>query len=138
MALPGLLPERLPKRGVKMSRGSRHLYAIPVPGPQTVVMVLPAEIDITNAGQVQYTLTRSLGDGTVELVADGSGTFFCASSGVAALLAAHRRAAAAGVQLRIASSPALRRVFELTGADQLLDTYPTLAAALGEGTGRLA
>lgn len=113
-----------------MSRGSRHLHAIPVPGPQTAVVVLPAEIDITNAGQVQYTLTRSLGDGTVTLVADGSGTAFCASSGVAALLSAHRRAAAAGTQLRIASSPVLRWILELTGADQLLDTYPTLAAAL--------
>jgi len=118
-----------------MSRGSRHLYAIPVPGPQTVVVVLPAEIDITNHGRVQYTLTQTLGDGTAMLVADGSGTSFCASSGVSALLAAHRRAAAAGARLRIASSPALRRVLELTGADHLLDTYPTLAAALAESMG---
>jgi anti-sigma B factor antagonist len=118
-----------------MSRGSRHLHSIPVHGPQTVVVVLPAEIDITNAGQVQYTLTRSLGDGTVMLVADGSGTSFCASSGVAALLAARRRAAAVGTQLRITPSPALRQVLQLTGADGLLDTYPNLAAALAAGTG---
>jgi len=118
-----------------MSGGSRHLCSVPALGPQTVVVALPAEIDMTNDGQVQHTLTGALGDGTAVLVADGSGTSLCASSGVAALLAAHRRAAAAGTQLRIASSPALRRVLELTGADHLLDTYPTLAAALADGTG---
>ena len=94
------------------------------------MVALPAEVDVTNDGQVQDTLVRALGDGTVVLVADGRGTSFCGSSGVAALLAAHRRAAVAGTQLRVATGPALRRILELTGADHMLDTYPTLDAAL--------
>ena len=117
-----------------MSGGSAHAHATSVAGPQTVVVVLPGEVDVTNDGQVQDTLTRALGNGTAVLVADGSGTSFCGSSGVAALLAAHRRAGVAGTQLRVSTSPALRRILELTGADHLLDTYPTLAAALAGGT----
>jgi hypothetical protein len=44
------------------------------------------------------------------------------------------RAAAAGAQLRVVvGSPPMRRILELTAADQVLNTYPTLAAALAEG-----
>jgi anti-sigma B factor antagonist len=117
-------------QGVKMSGGSPHSHAAAVPGPQTVVVALPGEIDFSNDGQVQDTLTQALSDGTAVVVADGSRTSFCASSGVSALLAAHRQAATAGRQLRVAASPAMRRVLELTGADHVLDTYPTLTAAL--------
>jgi anti-sigma B factor antagonist len=70
-------------------------------------------------------LTRALGDRTAVVVADGSGTSFCASSGVAALLAVHRQGVTAGTQLRVAASPVIRRVLELTGADQVLVIYPT-------------
>jgi anti-sigma B factor antagonist len=114
-----------------MSCGSPQPSTTAVTAPQAVVVALPGEIDIANDGQVQDALTRALGAGTVVLVADGSGTSYCGSSGVAALLAAHHQAAAAGTQLRVAASPALRRILELTGADHALDTYPTLAAALG-------
>ena len=51
-------------------------------------------------------------------------------AGVSALLRVHRQAAATGTQLRVVASPALRRVLDLTGADQVLDTYPSLADAL--------
>jgi len=94
------------------------------------VVTLPREVDATNDGHVLDALTRALAAGTEVLVADGSGTSFCGSSGVTALLAAHRRAAAAGTRLRVAASPAVRRILELTGADHLLDTYATLGAAL--------
>jgi anti-sigma B factor antagonist len=113
-----------------MSGGSSPSHATAVSGPQTLVVALPGEIDFSNDGQVQDALTRALDNGTAVVVADGGGTSFCASSGVTALLAAHRQAAAAGRQLRVAASPAMRRVLELTGADHVLDTYPTLTAAL--------
>jgi len=113
-----------------MSGGSSHSHATAVSGPQVLVVALPGEIDFNNDGQVQDALTRALDNGTMVVVANGSGTSFCASSGVTALLAAHRHAAAAGRQLRVAASPAMRRVLELIGADHVLDTYPTLTAAL--------
>jgi anti-anti-sigma factor len=102
--------------------------------PRLAVVTLPGEIDISNDGQVQDTLTSALDDGTAVLVADAGGTTFCGCSGVTALLLTHHRAAAAGAQLRVVvGSPSMRRILELTTADQVLNTYPTLAAALADG-----
>jgi anti-sigma B factor antagonist len=104
------------------------------PQPRLAVVTLPAEIDASNDGQVQDTLTRALDDRTAVLVADAGGTTFCGCSGVTALLRTHHRAAAAGAQLRVVvGGPSMRRILELTAADQVLNTYPTLAAALAEG-----
>jgi anti-anti-sigma factor len=98
------------------------------------VVTLPGEIDTSNAGQVQDTLTRALDDETAVLVADAGGTAFCGCSGVTALLLTHHRAAATGAQLRVVvASPSMRRILEITAADQVLNTYPTLAAALANG-----
>ena len=124
--------------------GQKLQYASPQPGtagaavspqrPRLAVVTLPGEIDIGNDGQVQDTLTSALGDGTAVLVADAGGTTFCGCSGVTALLLTHHRAAAAGAQLRVVvGSPSMGRILELTAADQVLNTYPTLAAALADG-----
>ena len=108
--------------------------AVPPQQPRLAVVTLPAEIDTTNDGQVQDTLTSALDNGTAVLVADAGRTAFCGCSGVTALLLTHHRAAAAGAQLRVVvGSPPMRRILELTAADQVLNTYPTLAAALAEG-----
>ena len=113
-----------------MSGGSPDPRATVAHGLQAVVVALPGEIDTSNDREVRDALTRVLGDGTAVVVADGSGTSFCSSSGVAALLAVHRQAATAGTQLRVAASPVMRRVLELTGADHVLDTSPNVTAAL--------
>ncbi len=101
--------------------------------PRLAVVTLPGEIDVCNDGQVQDALTRALDEGTAVLVADASRATFCGCAGVTALLSAHHRAASAGGQLRVAASPAMRRILRLTGADQVLSIYPTLAAALADG-----
>jgi anti-sigma B factor antagonist len=101
--------------------------------PRLAVVTLPDEIDISNDGQVQDTLTSALDDETAVLVADAGGTTFCGCSGVTALLLTHHRAAAAGAQLRVVvGSPSMRRILELIAADQALNTYLTLAAALAD------
>jgi anti-anti-sigma factor len=103
------------------------------PQPRLAVVTLPDEIDASNDGQVQDTLTRALG-GTAVLVADAGATTYCGCSGVTALILTHHRAAAAGAQLRVVvGSPPMRRILQLTAADQVLNTYPTLAAALADG-----
>jgi anti-sigma B factor antagonist len=102
--------------------------------PRLAVVTLPGEIDASNDGEIQDTLTSALDDGTAVLVADAAATAFCGCSGVTALLLAHHQAAAAGAQLRVVvGSPPMRRILELTAADQVLHTYPTLAAALADG-----
>ena len=124
--------------------GQKLLSASPQPGtagaevspqqPRLAVVTLPGEIDTSNDGQVQDSLTSALDDGTAVLIADAGGTTFCGCSGVTALLLTHHRAAAARAQLRVVvGSPSMRRILELTAADQVLNTYPTLAAALADG-----
>jgi anti-anti-sigma factor len=127
LAAPGhQLPSGSPQPGIA--------GAAAAPQPRLAVVTLPGEIDIGNDRQVQDTLTRALDDETVVLVADAGGTTFCGCSGVTALLVTHHRAAAAGAQLRVVvASPSMRRILELTAADQVLHTYPTLAAALADG-----
>jgi anti-anti-sigma factor len=100
------------------------------PSPRPAVVTLPREIDVRNNGRVQSTLARALGNGTAVLVADATGTTFCGCSGAHALVRAHHQAAAAGAQLRVAASPAVLRMLELTGADHVLHTYPSLDTAL--------
>ena len=130
--------------GALAAPGQKLQSASPQPGtagaavspqqPRLAVVTLPGEIDVSNDGQVQDTLTGALDDGTAVLVADAGGTTFCGCSGVTALLLTHHQAAAAGAQLRVVvGSPSMRRILELTAADQVLNTYPTLAAALADG-----
>src|SRR5215471_16467225 len=114
-----------------MSGGSRRTQATPAPGPQTAVAALPSEIDAANIGLVEAAVASALASRPAVLIADGTKTAFCDSSGIRALIHAHHQAAAAGAQLRmvIAATSPVRRVLELTGADQLLLVYPSLADA---------
>lgn len=103
---------------------------------RTAVITLPDEIDVTNAGHVRDALMQALAGGAAVLAADMTGTRFCACQGVRALLEAGQAAASAGTALRVAASePMVRQVLELTGADRLLDTYPSLQAALAAQPG---
>jgi len=98
---------------------------------QPIAVTLPSEIDLTNASKVHDTLARALESGTAVVIADATETTFCDCAGVRALIRAHRQAAAAGAGLRVAAATSrnVRRILQLTGADQVLDIYPTLAAA---------
>jgi anti-anti-sigma factor len=94
-------------------------------------ITLPAEVGITNADQVRAELLRAIDDGPELLIVDMTGTSYCAVAGVHVLVWARRRAADAGIGLRVAvGAPIVRRVLQLTGADQLIDVYPGLDAAL--------
>jgi len=66
------------------------------------------------------------------VVADAGETTFCDCAGVATLIRAHYQAAAVGIDLRVASATSRKvgRILELTGAERVLHTYPTLAVAL--------
>lgn len=128
-----------PERQAQSSAGLGAGPAWPPPEPPVTVIPLPESIDIVNDADVQDMLGAAAGGGAAVLVADGSRTTFCGFSGVRALVLAHRRAAAAGAQLRlVAAAPEVRRMLAVTGADQELDIYPDLAAALGGRQGRSA
>ena len=97
-----------------------------------VVVVLPAEIDVTNSEQVYEQLVAALAPGVDTVVADMMSTAFCDSSGVHAIMHAYETADARDVQLRLAVSPgtSVRRVLQLIGVGRLMPVYPTLEEAL--------
>jgi anti-sigma B factor antagonist len=99
-------------------------------GPRVVVTV-PDEIDAMNADEIREALLSATGPGVTTLIIDMSGTTFCDSSGVHAVITAYRQAALAGTEVRLVGTKVLR-VFALIGADQLMPTYPTLEAALAD------
>src|SRR5258707_6251622 len=98
----------------------------------SVVVVLPAEIDVTNSDEVHQQLVSVLSPGVATVIADLTLTSFCDSSGVHALMHAHERAAARDVGLRLAVSPggSVRRVLQLTGADHVIPVFDTVLEAV--------
>ena len=96
-------------------------------GPQAII-TMPAEIDAANADQVRQALLAAASPDVTVLIIDMSGTTFCDSAGVHAIITAYRQAAAAGTQFRLVTTSVLR-IFQITGTDQLIPIYPTLEAA---------
>jgi anti-sigma B factor antagonist len=101
--------------------------------PPHAVITMPAEIDMTNADQVRQALLSAVERQVAVLIVDMSRTRFCDSAGVQAVIAAYRRAAMTGTQLRLVAT-AVRRIFTVIGADQLIPTYPTVEAALADAS----
>jgi anti-sigma B factor antagonist len=97
-----------------------------------VVVVLPAEIDVTNSEHVLDQLVASLAPGVDIVIADMTATSFCDSSGVHAIIFAHEAAVARGITMRLAVSPdgSVRRVLQLIGVGRVLPVYPSLAEAM--------
>jgi anti-sigma B factor antagonist len=95
------------------------------------VVTAPEEIDITNAPDLRAALLEAAAHGPGTLVADLTRTQFCDSSGLHTLLAAHKRAQAEGSELLLVmTSPAVLRVFALTGIDHMIRNFTSLDQAL--------
>jgi anti-anti-sigma factor len=96
------------------------------------VVTAPEEIDVSNADWLQAVLLEAAGRGRARFVVDMTRTQFCASAGVGVLVRAHTRALAEGGQVRLVMpvSAPVRRVFALTGIDQVIPNFPRLDEAL--------
>jgi anti-anti-sigma factor len=89
------------------------------------LITLSGEIDLTSAPQVRWSLAQCLHDGVHAIEVDLTSVTFCDCSGINAFLHASRRTAAAGASLRLHHpSPALTRLFALTGCGSLLLVLP--------------
>jgi anti-sigma B factor antagonist len=99
-------------------------YAAPV------IVTLPAEIDMANADGVSQQLGCALASGVAVVVADMTATRFCNSTGLRALVLAHKQATARHAELRLVITSAnVRRVMAITHLDTVLRIYPSLDAA---------
>ena len=96
------------------------------------VVAAPEEIDASNADWLRAVLLEAACRGQATFVVDMTGTQFCASAGVGALVHAHTRALAEGGELRlvIPTSALVLRVFALTGIDQVIPNFADLDEAL--------
>ena len=90
--------------------------------PDAVLVTPSGEVDRDTAGVLRKRLFEAVGlAGSGHVDVDLSGVTFMDSSGIGALLAAHRIAADAGATLRVRDAgPPVRTVLELTNVWQLL------------------
>src|SRR6201987_1207996 len=97
------------------------------------VVATPEEIDITNAEELRSALLTAAANGNRTLVVDMTRTQFCDSSGLHTLIAAHKRAGAAGREvLLVIPGAAVLRVFALTAMDRGIPNFTSLAEALAQ------
>jgi anti-sigma B factor antagonist len=101
------------------------------------VVAAPQEIDITNTPELQSALLEAAAGGRGTLVTDMTRTRFCDSSGLHALLAAHKRAQADGGELRLViPSAAVLRILMITGIDRMIPNFTSLDDALADTSPR--
>jgi anti-sigma B factor antagonist len=97
------------------------------------VVAAPEEIDITNAGELRTALLESAAHGPGTFVVDLTRTQFCDTSGLHALVGAHRRARAEGGDMLLVTPGAgVLRIFAITGLDQVFTSYASLEEALAQ------
>jgi anti-sigma B factor antagonist len=97
------------------------------------VVAAPEEIDITNAEALRAALLKAAASGHGMLAVDMTRTRFCDSSGLHALLAAHKRAQAEGREVRLVipdTAAAVLRVSAITSVDRMIPNFTSLTEAL--------
>ena len=107
---------------VKTDRSNRELrngmlkMRVSLDGP-TQTVALAGELDMANAQTLAEALERAENDGVESITVDMRELEFIDSTGIAILVAAHRRLNAASERIRLVQSTAsgVRRVMEVTG-----------------------
>ncbi|HEV2370542.1 MAG TPA: STAS domain-containing protein [Streptosporangiaceae bacterium] len=98
----------------------------------TVIVTLPAEIDLANARDAGDQVLSRLEPGVRLLILDMTPTRFCDSSGIAMVLRAHIQARAEGAEVRlVVSSGHVLRVMTITGLTGVVPMFPSVNDALG-------
>lgn len=97
------------------------------------VVAARGEVDVTSAPVLEEALEAQLEAGASSLVVDFLGVTFLDSTGLSALVRAHRRCTAAGGRLALVmADPQLLRLLAVTGLDRLIPAFATVDAALAD------
>lgn len=95
------------------------------------VVAVPQEVDITNAKRLRLALLHAAAGSPPAVVVDMTRTRFCDSAGLHILIDAHKKAQAEDGEVLLAQpGPAILRVMQLTGIDQVIPSYASLDKAL--------
>jgi anti-sigma B factor antagonist len=98
-------------------------------GPRLITVA--GELDYHTAGRLRGALDDLPLSEAGGVIIDLSGLTYCDSTGVSVLVAAYRRARAAGRALALAGlNPDITRVFRVIGLDQVFTTYDDVEAAV--------
>jgi anti-sigma B factor antagonist len=94
------------------------------------ILILTGEIDVHTGPQLRSQIFDLLDENTSLLLVDMTGVAFCDSTGLAVAAAAQLHAQERGCLLALVGlSARVNRVFQVTGLDRFVATYPTLADA---------
>ena len=107
----------------------RALAVVSTQRDQLIVLTVHGSIDLLTVPQLGAAVLEAVSEQPRGLIIDLTATDFLASSGMAALLAAHAAVTPAGRFGVVGGHPAVTRPLQLTGLDDTLDVYPTLADA---------
>jgi anti-sigma B factor antagonist len=101
-------------------------------GGHPVVFVY-GEIDVMTAPRLHETLAEVIAESPSSLLVDLANVTFIDSTGLGALVVAHRHLEERGGRLRLVSvPPAVAQVLEVTGLTSRFEVYPDMDA-VGEG-----
>jgi anti-sigma B factor antagonist len=94
--------------------------------PHYALVMLAGELDTSNVAQLYEELAELTRQGVRHITIDLAGLEFVDSTGLSALIAAHKRAASQGGEL-ILHSPGrdIRRQFQMTGVDTFFNILPS-------------
>ncbi len=94
------------------------------------IISVAGELDVATAPALQTALEGAWADGARHVLVDLTNTGFLESTGLRTLLIASQKASGAASLSIVCPNAGLRRVFELTGVDELLVMHDDRATAL--------
>ncbi|MHB8146284.1 MAG: STAS domain-containing protein [Vulcanimicrobiaceae bacterium] len=98
-----------------------------------LVYSLRGSLDLATSPSVRAALTQAAANGKHEIVVDLTQVEFLDSTGLGALIGAHRRAIESGGTLRlVVSEGPILRLLNITGLIRVLPVYHSRADALGD------
>jgi anti-sigma B factor antagonist len=100
------------------------------PVPDVAVLSVAGDLDMLTSPELAQALEEVLGREPRTVVVDLSEVSFLGSAGLAVLVTAHERAEPRDMLRIVAPTRATRRIFTMTGLDELLALYPSRDAAL--------
>jgi anti-anti-sigma factor len=101
------------------------------PDPETVVIALLGEVDLSNAPAFEEALLSQVGFGVSRVVIDLQQTTFFDSTALRVLLIGHRKLDERGGSMCVVcGEPQILKIFSITGVDEIIAFHPTLAQAL--------
>ena len=96
------------------------------------VLLVGGEVDVATAPRLREQLIKLVNDQRFRIVVDLGGVDFIDSTGLGVLIGALKRVRSHDGALHlVVDDPRVRKLFDITGLDQVFDIHPSLVDALG-------